>query len=224
MTDLAFLSEHETYSLIQMDDGKANAFSFEMIKALNNCFDQAMSLGKPIVLSGREKIFCAGFDLGIMQGEDEEAKNKLMHAGFGFSYRVMDCDLPVVALCQGHALAMGGLLLLSCDYRIAVNNNAKIGLNEVSVGVHMPEYGVDLVKERVNPSYQIPALANGVLYDPKSAIAAGFIDEVVEAEGMDKRIGEITGHLSSLDLKAHRVAKQALRADFLKKYRPTFQL
>jgi len=224
MTDLAFLSEHETYSLIQMDDGKANAFSFEMIKALNSCFDQAMSLGKPIVLTGREKIFCAGFDLSIMQGADEEAKNKLMHAGFGFSYRVMDCDLPVVAISQGHALAMGGLLLLSCDYRIAAHNSAKIGLNEVSVGVHMPEYGVDLVKERINPSYQIPALANGVLYDPKSAVLAGFVDEASDAGSAEKRLHEITGHLSSLDAKAHRGAKQALRADILKKYRPTFQL
>jgi enoyl-CoA hydratase len=212
----------ETYSQITMDDGKANAFSFQMIADLNEALDQAFAAGKPIVLRGRSGMFCAGLDLTVMQGDDEKQKEKLLFEGLKISYRILASDLPVVCLSQGHALAMGGLLLLSGDYRIAENVKGKIGLTEVAVGVEMPEYGVDLVKDRVALPYQIPALANAVLYDPKSAIAAGFVDEVVETDGLAGRLEEITTHLSSLNAPAHVKAKKALRAGILGKYEDYF--
>ncbi len=219
MTQPVSYQRFDTHGVITLDDSKANAFSFEMIKALNACLDEAEKDAKVIVLAGREGKFCAGFDLATMKGEDIQAKERLLDQGFCISYRLMNSTRPVIAACTGHALAMGAVLLLSCDYRVGVKGNAKLGLNEIAIGVEMPEYGVDIVQERIARPYQVPALANAVLYGPTDAVSAGFLDEEVEADKLMERTEQIAAALSQIDMNAHVNVKRALRANFLAKYK-----
>ena len=57
--------------------------------------------------------------------------------------------LPTVAACTGHALAAGALLLLSLDQRVGADGPAKIGLNEVAIGMALPIFAVELARERL---------------------------------------------------------------------------
>ena len=66
MTDLVSTVEESNYHLIRMDDGKANALSFDMIEQVNAALDRAEAAAKTVVLSGRPGKFSAGFDLSIM--------------------------------------------------------------------------------------------------------------------------------------------------------------
>ena len=53
-------------AIIAMDDGKANALSYEMIDALDAALTRAESVADAVVLAGRAGRFSAGFDLREM--------------------------------------------------------------------------------------------------------------------------------------------------------------
>ena len=145
-----------------------------------------------------------------------------MKEGFSLSYRIMNSSRPVIAASTGHALAMGAVILMSCDYRVSSDGKSKIGLNEIAIGVEMPEYGVDLVKERIALPFQIPALANSVLYTPETAVSAGFIDEVVDAEKLISHAKGLGKHVSQINMAAHKKAKHDLRRNFLAKFKDVY--
>ncbi|WP_419799517.1 MAG: crotonase/enoyl-CoA hydratase family protein [Terasakiella sp.] len=217
MSQIVTFEQQDKIGVIKMDDGKANAMSFEMAAQMNAALDEAEKNSDAIVLEGGAKCFCAGFDLETMKAGGPD-RDRLLKTGFALSYRLLNAGRPVIAKSAGHALAMGAILLLSCDYRIGVNGSAKIGLNEIAIGVEMPGYGVDLVLDRLAKPAQIPALANSVIYTPDQAVQVGFLDEAVEADALNSRVNDVAGYLASLNMPAHQKAKRALRADFLAKY------
>ena len=55
--------EQDSFVQITLDDGKANALSFQMADELDSALDQALASGKVTVLAGRPGKFSAGFDL-----------------------------------------------------------------------------------------------------------------------------------------------------------------
>jgi len=221
MSKIVTLTQHGPVATLTMDDGKANAMSFELAAQLNEALDEAEKNADAIVLAGGAKCFCAGFDLEVMKAGGE-GRDRLMQDGFALSYRLLTCERPVVAACGGHALAMGAILLLSCDYRIGAQTGAKIGLNEIAIGVEMPQYGLDLVRDRLALPAQIPALANAVIYTPEQAVNAGFLDETVADDAFEKRLGDVTSYLATLDKSAHIKAKRGLRAQFLAKHQAQY--
>ena len=56
----------EGVATIHLDDGKANALSYEMIAALSGAIQRAESEARAAVILGRPGKFCAGFDLKVM--------------------------------------------------------------------------------------------------------------------------------------------------------------
>ena len=148
MTELVQYKEQPNYCLITMDDGKANALSFDMIAAVNAALDQAENAENVVIICGRPGKFSAGFDLSIM-GQGGDAMADLLRAGATLARRIVNFDTPVVLAVSGHALAMGALLCLSADYRIGMQGNYKIGLNEVAIGMTLPYFGIALARARV---------------------------------------------------------------------------
>lgn len=212
MSDLVQITEEEHYSLIQMDDGKANALSFAMLQQLGAALDQAQQVGKVVIIAGRAGKFSAGFDLSVMsQGGD--AMVDLLRQGAELSRRLLNFDTPVILAASGHALAMGALLLLSADYRIGISGNYKIGLNEVAIGMTMPHFGVELARARLSKRYLNNALGLATVYDSAGALEAGYLDEVVDAEQLLPRVVALAEQFSALNMEAHKNTKARVRAD-----------
>ena len=71
-------------------------------------------------------------------------------------------------------------MLLSCDRRIGADGPAKIGLNEVAIGMALPIFAVELARDRLQPAQlhaRPPSAAR--VYDPAGAVEAGYLDAVV---------------------------------------------
>jgi enoyl-CoA hydratase len=212
MSELVQFEEHSNYCLITMDDGKVNAISFAMVSALNAALDQAGQAGKVVIIRGRPGKFSAGFDLSIMaQGGD--AMFDLLRAGVTLSRRIVDFDTPVVLAVSGHALAMGALLLLSADYRIGVQGNYKIGLNEVAIGMTLPYFGIALAKARLASTHVNKAVALAQIYDASGAVEAGYLDEAVSEEDLLPRAIAKAEQLSALNMNAYMHSKARVRED-----------
>ena len=210
MSEIVTTREEDNYCLIQMDDGKANALSFDMLAQVNAALDQAEQAGKVVVLAGRPGKFSAGFDLSVMgQGGDDMIR--LLTEGANLSRRLLDFDKPVVLAVSGHALAMGALLALSADYRIGIHGDYKIGLNEVAIGMTLPYFGVELARVRLSKRHLVPAVALAKIYDASGAVEAGFLDEAVDGDELLGRAAAVAAQLATLDMDAHRNPKARVR-------------
>ena len=211
MTKVAEFREEATHCLIRMDDGKANALSFDMLAQLEKALDQAEQAGKVVVICGRPGKFSAGFDLSVMnQGGD--AMLQLLQSGADLSRRLIEFNTPVILGVSGHALAMGALLLLSADYRIGIHGNYKIGLNEVAIGMTLPWFGVELARHRLATSHLDRAVGLAQVYDAEGAVTAGYLDEAVAEDQLLTRAESLAEQLSALDMTAHRQTKERIRA------------
>ena len=168
-------------AIVTLDDGKANALSTGVLEGLHGALDRSEIEAKAVVLVGREGRFSAGFDLAAMTASVESMRN-LVADGARFLMRLYDLGLPTVAACTGHALAAGALTLLSCDQRVGAAGPFKIGLNEVSIGMPLPVFAVELARERLTTAEFGPATMQARIYDPDEAVAAGYLDRVVPAE------------------------------------------
>ena len=99
--------EHsEGISTINMDDGKVNAMSVAMMEEINAALDQAQENGSVVVLTGREGVFSAGFDLAVFK-QGMEPLMEMLRAGAKLAERMLSFPSPIVAACSGHAIAMG---------------------------------------------------------------------------------------------------------------------
>ena len=73
MADLATLTKKGEVSIIKLDDGKANAFSLDMLESLNACLVEVPRDSGSLIITGREGLFSAGFDLKTLASGDAEA-------------------------------------------------------------------------------------------------------------------------------------------------------
>ena len=157
--------------VVTIDDGKANAISHAMIDALHAALDQAegdAAIGA-VAIIGREGKFSAGFDLSVMQSGMDAARD-LLRAGGELALRVYEFPKPIVLGATGHALAMGAIVLMAADARIGADIPAKVGLNEVAIGMPVPRFAVELARDRLASTHLLPAVLHAQLYTPAEAV------------------------------------------------------
>lgn len=163
-----------------VDDGKVNALSSGLIASVREVVAESAGRGRPLVLTGREGCFSAGFDLSVIRGDDQEAASALFADGALLYRQLVEAPVPVVASCTGHALAGGALLLLCADYRIGRAGPYRIGLNEVRIGMALPSVAVAVATHRLEHRALTAATMFAEVVPPDRAAAMGYLDEVVE--------------------------------------------
>ena len=199
---------------ITMDDGKANVMGPPMHEQLNAALDRAEKEGAVVVLQGREGMFSGGYDMAVFQRPLEEIYG-IVRDGGELVRRLLDFPRPVVAACTGHAVAQGAFLLLGADVRIGPRGSFKIGLNEVAVGLTIPHYGVELARFRLSPPWFNFATTTGRLLAPEDALAAGFLDRLVESDDVPAASAAEAALLTMVDADAHVGTKRRVRGRLL---------
>lgn len=203
--------------VVHIDDGKANALSAGVITAISAALDHAEAddtIGA-VVLHGRPGRFCAGFDLSVMRGGDIGAVVALVSDGGELVRRLYGSPVPVVAASTGHALAAGALILLGCDLRIGADVDCKIGLNEVAIGMVLPNWALTIAQDRLSRRHIQLAVATAQVTAGQGAVDAGFLDAVVpEAEVLSTAVVAAHG-LAALNGRAYAGTVLALRGEVL---------
>ena len=198
-------------ALITMDDGKANVVNFDLMIALNEALDKAEADAKAIVLTGREGRFSGGFDLGMMGSFTRDDSIRLLDRASELVLRLYGGPRPVVAACNGHAIAMGVFLLMSCDTRIGASGDFKLGANESITGMTLPVFAVELARDRLSNLHQTRAMIQAFIYDPKGAVEAGYLDMLVEPDKVVDQAVSVAGQLAKLPGHAYAYQKSAMR-------------
>src|SRR6267143_5455966 len=125
-------------AIIELNAPPANTYTYEMMRQLDDAilkarFDDAVHV---IVLRGHgEKFFSAGANIGMLNKVTPRFKYFFcLHANETLSRLEQTPKLTIAAL-NGHTVGGGLEIAMACDLRVAREDNGKIGLPEVSLGV-----------------------------------------------------------------------------------------
>lgn len=205
------LTQEEGVTLIEMDDGKVNALSPNMLSLLSTALDEAEALGRSVVIAGRRGVFSAGFDLHVMKRGGLEALG-MVRAGFLLAARLLEFPAPLVVACTGHAMAMGSFLLLTGDLSIGAQGQFEVRANEVAIGIAVPHAARVLCSAKLPPHVLDRVLICAEPLEPQRAAEAGFLHEVVAPEALIAAALERARALGKLSPEAFVETKRRSRA------------
>lgn len=197
-------------SIITLDDGKANVFSPKMIQDVNDCLDQVPTQNGALIITGRDGMFSAGFDLKIISAGEMSAITEMTTNGFKLLSRIFSFPRPVLGACSGHGIALGTFLLCCCDYRIGVKGEFMIGANEMRTNMVIPTPILELIKFRVSNGHKYRAILGAEMYSIEDGIEAGLIDEVVEPENLMEASMHKIKDLASMGHPSYTLTKELL--------------
>ncbi|MBB6519961.1 crotonase/enoyl-CoA hydratase family protein [Pseudoteredinibacter isoporae] len=217
MSDLIHYTETEHAITLRFDNGKVNVLSPAMIAAINEALDRAEAAPfKAVIFTGREGMLSGGYDLGVMQQGGMAAVRDMVDAGSRLTRRMLAFPKPIIAACNGHAIAKGAFLLLASDYRIGVEGEYKISLNEVAIGLTMHHAGIELCRGRLAPVYFNRAMINAEVFNPVAAVDAGFLDKTVaNEEALQQEAAAMAQHMATLNANAFAATKVKARKQHL---------
>src|SRR5688500_1829537 len=155
--------------VVRLDDGKVNVVSHQVIDALHEALNRARTEARAVAILGREGKLSGGFDLSVMTAGPDAARG-LVQRGGELLMRIYGHPQPVVVGVTGHALAAGALLVLACDTRIGAAGPFKIGLNETAIGMALPEYAVELARERLSKRWFARCALQAEILSPAEAV------------------------------------------------------
>jgi enoyl-CoA hydratase/carnithine racemase len=194
---------------IHLEAAGMNALGTPLLERVEAILDSAS--GQPILLTGEGPAFSAGLDLKEVAGLDLEGMKTFLGRLERVSNKLFNHPAPTVACVNGHAIAGGCILAIACDYRVAANvDHARIGLNEVAIGLRFPPMILRLLRYRLGDSNLEKAVLGGRLHSPQAALDLGLVDEVA-----DDALAVAKKHLAALSSHppdAYAAAKAALRS------------
>ena len=214
---LATLTSEDDISIITLDDGKANVFSPNMIQDVNECLDKVPLESGALIITGRQGMFSAGFDLKIISAGDFQATMDMSLSGFKLLSRLFSFPRPILAACSGHGIALGTFLLCCCDYRIGVKGDFMIGANEMRTNMVIPIPILELINHRISSSHKYRAILGAEMYSIENGIDAGLIDEVVDPGNLMETAMLKAKDLASMGHPSYTLTKELLIREPLQK-------
>lgn len=204
---------------IQLARPPVNALNLELLQALHKAIGDSVREGvRGIVLSGAQGLFSAGVDVPALLQLDRQGVREYWQEFFALCGSMARAPIPLVAAITGHSPAGGAVLALFCDYRVMAEGPFRIGLNEVQVGLIVPE-AIQLALRRVVGTYRAERLlVSGAMIESADALACGFVDELTGVDQVTKRALHWLGELLALPSHAMLTTRELARADLANAY------
>ncbi|MBT3371251.1 MAG: enoyl-CoA hydratase/isomerase family protein [Rhodospirillaceae bacterium] len=162
-----------------------------------------------VVLTGAGRAFSAGGNVVAMQKKiDDPAQwDEIVPEAKRIIFRMLECDKPIIARLNGHAVGLGATVALFCDIIIAADH-AKIGDPHVSAGLVAGDGGAVIWPQLVGFARAKEYLFTGDLMSATEAERIGLINHVVSADELDDKVYSLARRLASGASKSIRWTKQ----------------
>jgi 3,2-trans-enoyl-CoA isomerase len=204
------IKKDEGIATAVLSRGKVNALNETVIDELTDGFRRLAEDGdtRAVILTGEGKFFTFGFDIPEFLQYPRESFVR---------YLTKFTDL------NGHTIAGGCMLAISCDYRLMVPGKAKISLNEINFGSSLFAGSVEMMKFWVGTRYAERAVCTGEMYGADEALRMGLIDQIVSPEELYAEANKVARYYSGKDGAAFRsikyLVRKSLADDFMGKER-----
>ncbi len=191
-----------------------NALNEQLMDELGaalKAFDADAAIGC-IILTGSEKAFAAGADIGAMAGYSFADVYKGDYITRNWE-TLRSIRKPVIAAVSGFALGGGCELAMMCDFIIAADN-AKFGQPEIKLGVIPGAGGTQRLPRAVGKAKAMDMTLTGRMMDATEAERAGLVSRVVAVDQlMEEALGAAL-MISDYSQVAVMAAKEAVNRAF----------
>jgi enoyl-CoA hydratase/carnithine racemase len=191
-----------------------NALNPELVTALKQAIERAPDDGaSALVISGSPGLFSAGLDIPALLQLDRDAMRAFWNDFFGVCAALARSPIPIAAAVTGHSPAGGAVLAIFCDYRVMARGEFRIGLNEVQVGLTVPDCIQAGLRRLVGTCRAERLLVAGIMLDSDDALAAGLVDELTDVDHVVTRTIAWLEPLLALPRRAMLGTRAMARAD-----------
>ncbi|GAA2815169.1 enoyl-CoA hydratase [Aminobacter aminovorans] len=161
-----------------------------------------------IILTGAGRAFSAGGDVAWFQEmiDDPDEFDRTAKEGKQIIFSLLDCEKPVIAKINGHAMGLGATLALFCDVIFAANT-AKIGDPHVSVGFVAGDGGAVIWPQLIGYARAKEYLMTGDPLKAPEAARIGLINHAVADDELEEHVARFARRLCSGATKAIRWTK-----------------
>lgn len=179
---------HDEILELRLARPPANALDGELIATLLQAVRSAPAEGaRAIVLSGQPGMFSAGLDVPALLPLGRAAMRRVWDDFLALMAALARSPLPIACAITGHSPAGGAVLALFCDYRVMARSPSaekpyRIGLNEVAVGLVVPEVIARALARLLGPHRAERLLVEGRMLSAEEALAMGLVDALAEGE------------------------------------------
>jgi enoyl-CoA hydratase len=166
---------------------------------------------RAIVVTGNERAFAAGADIGEMA--DASAVDMLRSNRIGQWDRIRRIGKPVIAAVGGWCLGGGCELAMTLDLVIA-GEGAKFGQPEINIGVIPGAGGTQRLTRAIGKSRAMEMILTGEPMDAREAERRGLVARVVPDELLVEDALALAAGIAEKSPVALRLAKEAVNAAF----------
>ncbi|ACY17273.1 enoyl-CoA hydratase/isomerase family protein [Haliangium ochraceum] len=205
------LDHRDDIAILRMNASKSNAMDLAFFERMDALIDQ-LDDARALVITGHGNFFSAGLALPALIGLERASISTFLDTFTDTMLRVYGLPLPVVAAVNGHAIAGGCVLALQADRRLMTSEDARIGLNEVQLGVGLTAHIVETLRAEVPPTSLAPLARGGRLVSPNEALSLDLVHALAPPDSLEERAIETARSLASLPPLAYAQIKGALRA------------
>jgi enoyl-CoA hydratase len=201
----------ERAGLITLNRPKAlNALNDRLMDELGDAllaFDGNEAIGA-VVITGSEKAFAAGADIGAMSTWSymDVFKSEYISRNWETIKRIRK---PVIAAVSGYALGGGCELVMMCDIVIA-SETARFGQPEIKLGIIPGAGGTQRLPRAVGKAKAMDLVLSARMMDAREAESAGLVSRVVTADKVLDEALATANAIAGFSLPAVMMAKEAV--------------
>jgi len=201
----------ERAGLITLNRPKAlNALNDRLMDELGDAllaFDGNEAIGA-VVITGSEKAFAAGADIGAMSTWSymDVFKSEYISRNWETIKRIRK---PVIAAVSGYALGGGCELVMMCDIVIA-SETARFGQPEIKLGIIPGAGGTQRLPRAVGKAKAMDLVLSARMMDAREAESAGLVSRVVSADKVLDEALAAANAIAGFSLPAVMMAKEAV--------------
>ena len=204
-------TEADKVGIIQLNRPKQlNALNDQLMDELGQAlkaFDADEKIGC-IIVTGSEKAFAAGADIGVLAQHDfvSAYTSDLITRNWE---HIRSVRKPVIGAVAGFALGGGCELAMMCDFIIAADN-AKFGQPEIKLGVIPGAGGTQRLPRAVGKSKAMDMALTGRMMDAAEAERSGLVSRIFPADKLMEEVFAIADKIASMSQPATAMAKSAV--------------
>jgi enoyl-CoA hydratase/carnithine racemase len=150
---------------------------------------------QPIFLTGAGDVFSAGLNLKEIASLDPSGMQQFLGTLEELVAALYTHPGPTVAYVNGHAIAGGCVLALCCDVRVMTSREgARIGLNEVAIGLQFPPRTFAMIRARLASPALDRVILEAELHPAAQAMELGLVDALGEEAEARARLEKLAGY------------------------------
>lgn len=215
---------HEESLILAETDGHVGIIRLNRPKVLNALNPELMSVLAAqmeaydkdpgiyvIVLSGSEKSWAAGADIGDMA--EQSVVSMYERDQFATWERIKRVKKPIVAAVSGWCLGGGCELMMHCDVVIA-SETAQFGQPEINIGVMPGAGGTQRLPRALGKALAMDVILSGRFLSAQEALDHGLVSRVVPREHFFTEAVKVAHAIASKGPIALRFAKEGVLKAF----------